>query len=199
VLLIDDLGSKGAVFEQDISDTEGDEIPGRVTQLSDLAWQAKSRGDLETALFYEKKAYQECLESGSELNPTAHKRLLAAKLYNLGQLYYQLGKAVEARAHFEQAAQIDKKTRNRVGEVASLRSLAVTYQDIGELEQALDLHLHALALTLDTDAGFEHGIAIDQANIGSVYIEMGEFEESLRYLREAHIQFEKMGAGQESA
>lgn len=55
VLLIDDLGNKGALFEQDISDTEGGEIPRRVTQLSDLAWQAKSQGDLETALYSRKK------------------------------------------------------------------------------------------------------------------------------------------------
>jgi len=73
---------------------------------------------------------------------------------------------VEARAHFEQAAQLDRETKNMIGEAASLRSLAATHQDSGKPKRALDLHLRALAL--DTDAGFEQGIAIDQANIGSV-------------------------------
>lgn len=102
---------------------------------------------------------------------------------------------MEARAHFEQAAQLDRETKNMIGEAASLRSLAATHQDSGKLKRALDLHLRALAL--DTDAGFEQGIAIDQANIGSVHIGIGEYEESLRYIEQASIQLEKMGASQE--
>lgn len=109
---------------------------------------------------------------------------------------YQLGRVVEARDHFEQAAQLDKETENRIGESASLRSLAVTFQDIGELEQALNLHLRAL--TLDTDADFEYGIAIDQANIGAIHLELHDYRSALQYFGKALTLFKAWGQVQKS-
>ena len=32
---------------------------------------------------------------------------------------------------------------------------------------------------------FEYGIAVDQANIGAIYLELGDFQQALRYLGQA--------------
>jgi len=175
---------------------ERDERVVRIVELSTLAHSAKERGDLETALRHESEAYKLCLQLSDAPERLNIPSLVAAKLYNIGQLHYWMEEFEEARLCFEQARQLDADAGNLVGEAASVRSLGFLTHDAGDLLGAL--RIHEEAMQLDCKADFEYGIAVDQANIGAIYCELDDFELALPYLRKALASFERWGRVQES-
>jgi tetratricopeptide (TPR) repeat protein len=168
---------------------EDDESVGRIVELSRLAHVAKERGELETALQYEREAYRLCSQlSDQDSGGFGFPSLIAAKLYNMGQLHYWMEEFEEAKLCFEQARELDAYAGNLVGEAASVRSLGFLRQEADDFSDALELHKQALRL--DHQAGFEHGIAVNQANIGAIYLELGDSQQALRYLEQALGSFE---------
>jgi len=175
---------------------KGDEHAMRIVALSKLAYLAKERGELEAALQYEREAYTFCLQLSDTFEGAGFLSLVAAKLYNMGQLYYKMGKSEKAKSCFEQAREFDAKAGNFVGQAADIRSLGFLQQDAGNLQGALELHKEALRL--DYKAGFEYGVAVDQANIGVVYLELHDFQQALQYFAQALASFQACGQVQEA-
>lgn len=102
----------------------------------------------------------------------------------------------QAEACFQRARTLDADAGNIVGEAASVRSLGFLRQEAGDFLGALKLHKEALQL--DRRAEFEYGIAIDQANVGAVYCELGDPGLALPYLRSALRAFEMWDYSQDA-
>lgn len=178
-------------LQPSIQGTMENERGAQIAELSQMAYSAKERGDLKFALEHEIRAYMLCLQLRDTLEEATFHALAAAKLYNMGQLYYRLEKFEEAGSSFEQAKELDAATGNLVGQAADIRSLGFLQQDAGNLLAALELHKEALEL--DSKAGFEYGVAIDRANIGSIYLELRDSQHALEYLGQALTAFEAWG------
>jgi tetratricopeptide (TPR) repeat protein len=172
-----------------------DERVARIVELSRLAYDVKEQGDLQTALQYESEAYRLCLQLIDASGGFSFPSLVAAKLYNMGQLHYRAGEFEEAKLCFEQAKGLDADAGNLVGEAASVRSLGFLCHELGDLSGALRLHREALKL--DRKADFEYGVAIDRANIGAIYCDLGDFGPALPYLKLALSSFEALDHVQE--
>jgi len=175
---------------------ESDERVARIVELSRLAYMAKEQGELKTALQYESEAYRLCLQLSDASGGLSFPSLVAAKIYNMGQLHYLMGEFEKAKSCFEQARELDAEAENFVGQAAGIRSLGFLRQDAGNLQGALELHKEALQL--DYKADFEHGIAIDQANIGAIYFELHDFRQAMQYFGQALTSFDARGQAQEA-
>jgi tetratricopeptide (TPR) repeat protein len=167
-----------------------------IIELTERACVAKEQGDLHTALQCQREAYKLCIQLGTASGGLGFPSLVAATLYNMGQLHYWMQEREEAQLCFEQARELDAEAGNLVGEAASIRSLGFLLQDADDLPSALALHLEALQL--DDEAGFEYGVAVDQANIGAVYCGLGDFEKASSYLEPALDAFRGWGHVQEA-
>lgn len=168
----------------------------RIVELGRLAHMAKERGELETSLQYESEAYRLCLQLSDAPGGLSFPSLVAARLYNMGQLHYWMGEVEEAKRWFEHARELDADARNLVGQAGSVRSLFFLCHEAGDLSGALELHKEGLQL--DCEADFEYGIAVDRANIGTVYYELGDFQQALQYLGQALRSLEVQGRVQEA-
>lgn len=175
---------------------ESDKRVAHIIELSRLAYMAKEQGELKTALQYESEAYKLCLQLSDASGGFSFPSLVAAKIYNMGQLHYFMGEFEEAKLCFEQARELDAEAENLVGQASDIRSLGFLQQDAGNLQTALELHREALQL--DYKAGFEYGIAIDRANIGAIYSELRNFRQAVEYFGQALPSFEAGGQVQEA-
>jgi tetratricopeptide (TPR) repeat protein len=168
-----------------------------INRLSELVAKAKKSGDLASAIHWEGLALQLCEELGSSDRTPALQALIAAKHYNLGQLYYSDGDSERAKAGFDKALELDVLSNNLVCQAADLRGLAFLKQDSSDTRAAIDLHRRALEL--DEQAGFLYGVAMDEANLGQNLLLLGKKNDAIDVLRSALERFRALGHSEEAA
>jgi tetratricopeptide (TPR) repeat protein len=83
----------------------------------------------------------------------------------------------EAISEFEQAIRLARESGNQQVECGTLGNLGWLYQQIGQPEKALDHYLAAAAATRPGRTIYQDGLL--QANLASLYLELGRFEDAV--------------------
>jgi tetratricopeptide (TPR) repeat protein len=117
-------------------------------------------------------------------------------LGNIGLIYYyqkNFQKALECHQHaFEMAKQIENPPKRLRLLADNLNNIGNVYRAIGELDAALRSYFSALEI--DEKIGNSEGKANQLANIGIVYLDLGNYMKVLDYLQRARELYVKIGA-----
>jgi CHAT domain-containing protein/Tfp pilus assembly protein PilF len=89
----------------------------------------------------------------------------------------------DALAKWDEVIELSKIKRDRVWEGVALVAKGLIYEQLGELQNALDVYLKSLAIWKDLGNLQYEGSCVN--NIGSVYTGLGEYEKSIAYYGEA--------------
>ena len=112
------------------------------------------------------------------------KRLLIGEYHDsLGQLELDVDKVKEANEHLEIALEVYTQEGNRTGMAAILYSRGKAEARLRNDLVGLDYYKQALEIALDL--GDDSLISMTSHGLGSLYVELGQAEQSLTYLRQA--------------
>ena len=103
-------------------------------------------------------------------------------LNSIGIAYKNLGKYKEARAIYKQIIGIHSQRRDSIRLADALHNLGSVYQEEKKLDQALQYYHQAV----DLDANYPKGLAINYADIGSVFLSKKDYKSALDFLNKAY-------------
>ncbi|MCU0545652.1 MAG: CHAT domain-containing protein [Oscillatoriaceae cyanobacterium Prado104] len=103
----------------------------------------------------------------------------AVVLYNIGNVYSELGEKQKALDYYSQSLPISRAVGNRLLEASTLNNIGNVYSDWGEKQKALDYY--SQSLTLIRAVGNRSFEARTLNNIGNVYSNLGEQQKALDY------------------
>ena len=146
------------------------------------AFEAVWSGDMKTAQKYFEEAY-------FLLNQTGNKAGIASALNNLAALNIHLHRPLEAIKYLDKAVVAYQEADMPQGAGNCYINYAVIYTNYGELDKCLEYRLKALKVW--TDLGRDEDIAHAKSSIGSVYLELGDYEKSYEYYQDAIADFKK--------
>ncbi|WP_424952751.1 HD domain-containing phosphohydrolase [Deinococcus sp.] len=100
--------------------------------------------------------------------------LISACLLNLGTFCLEAGLAAEAEAHLNGALRLSREVGSRTGELNTLDSLGLLYQQTDRLAEARQAHLDALAISLELD--YPQGELEARLHLGAVELTLEHLE-----------------------
>ncbi len=117
----------------------------------------------------------------------------ALSLNNLGALYWQLGRLVEAEAYYKEALEIyrvlaQKDQALRINLAGTLNNLGLLYRGLGRLVEAEAYYKEALEIyrvLAQKDQAFKPELATVITNLGALYRQLGRLVEAEAYYKEA--------------
>jgi len=109
----------------------------------------------------------------------------AQVLKDLGKVYDRLGRKNEAQQHFEQALTLFREIGERQQEASALIHLGEIYNALEAREQALLCYEQALSICNEEGIAGEQSKAIVLNNLGKLFYEQGQKEQSLEYYTQA--------------
>ena len=101
---------------------------------------------------------------------------LGVTLANLGWTYLDLSKGEPSADNFSRAADLFKKTNDRMGESKAANGLGIAWLDLNQYDKAKDYFEKALAIK--REIGDRRGIERVLTNLGSVYWRLSKFEKA---------------------
>jgi len=104
-------------------------------------------------------------------------------LNNLGEVYKELGKPVEAQQYLERALVVHKAIGNRKMEGVTLSNLSGLYLMVGQPKEARQYAQQALSLHQEVEDRV--GEAITRNNLGMAFDGLGQTEEALKQYKTA--------------
>ncbi len=108
-------------------------------------------------------------------------------LYELGNLYNDIGNPREAIAYYEQALTIDKgvygERHQRVAR--DLNNIGIALEALGEYEKAIEYYMQALSIDKEVYGERHSSVATRLNNIGSALHDLGEYEKAIEYYEQA--------------
>tara|TARA_R110002096_G_scaffold97694_19_gene217811 strand:- start:12250 stop:14175 length:1926 start_codon:yes stop_codon:yes gene_type:complete len=134
------------------------------------------REDVATASEY----YNNALKIRREIGD---KRLIGNSLSNIGALYYHAGDYTKASNYYYEALAIREEIQDSSGLSQSYNNLGILLKNQGETVLALDYYLRSAQLK--KAIGREYSAMFTMMNIGSLYIQMEEYDNAISISKEA--------------
>ena len=103
----------------------------------------------------------------------------ADRLNKQGSQQCRTGDCEEAMQLFQQALNIYREIKERVGEVKALTNMGLAYEALGKFDKAIELHLQSLAIAKETKDRRAEGASL--INLGVVYRSLGNYPQSIAY------------------
>lgn len=133
------------------------------------------KGDFELAL----KHYKESLRISKQLGD----RIDDGCLYNIGNVYSDIGDYSKALENFNQALEINKKEKDSVGILNALNSIANVYYQQGNYPLSLDYHNQSLDIAKKAKDSI--GVFQSNLNLGNLYRQQFLNDKALEYYNKA--------------
>lgn len=156
------------------------EIARSLTNLGSIY---KLFGNYEKAMDHHLSA----LEKYEKLNDKEGK---AWSYLNIARLFKTTGEYKQALRYVNHSLEvyrsIAEETGIKTGITLCLKEKGVIYQNMGDLNKALELSLKTLEINKSTDNLF--GVANSLANIGKIYYQMHQYDKGLDYFKRAYKQ-----------
>ncbi|MCK0161452.1 tetratricopeptide repeat protein [Allomuricauda sp. F6463D] len=111
---------------------------------------------------------------------------------NIGNVYLSLNNFALAEKYFEETKQVSIKLKDNEGLARSLSLLGHSHEKQGEYEEALQDQTNSLELFQNLRD--DHGIALTNENIGSIYEDLGRFELAFKYFDKAYEYLQGSGS-----
>jgi len=115
----------------------------------------------------------------------------ASFLNQLGSAWAGHGDYDKATGHYDQALEIFRKIKNKLGEGVVLGNLGVAYKNLGEPRKAIEYYEQALAI--DREIGDRRGEGANLGNLGVAYKDLGEPRKAIEYYEQALAIARKIG------
>ena len=155
---------------------------GLMTNLMSLGAFYLDHGKNDQALQYTNEALQIARDTGDQ-------SAQATLLLNIGGAHFNKGEFQDALTYFQQA--YDIRTRLNEDATLALHNLAQTNVQLGQYDTALSQYLKALDLY--RAAGDKNGIAIESADMGSLFAVQGRYDAALKAQQEAVNLYQQLG------
>ncbi|MDC6385155.1 tetratricopeptide repeat protein [Flagellimonas taeanensis] len=114
---------------------------------------------------------------------------------NIGKVYLSLNNFELAEQHFEETRKSSIQLKNDKGLAISLGLLGASHEKQGEYEEALKDQEESLSLF--EKLGNEHGVAITNENIGSIYEDLEKFDLAHKFFMRAYEYLKGSGKAEE--
>ena len=103
--------------------------------------------------------------------------------YALGERYFWLGNADDARKAWMEALKLSKRLDDRRGEGNALGNLGLAYADLGETRKAIEFYVQHLAIA--REIGDRRGEGSALGNLGVAYARLGETRKAIEVHQQA--------------
>lgn len=133
-------------------------------------------------------SYYYALTSYQNANDTLH---TAATLNNMGMICREMNDLTNAFLFHRQAMVLYDHLNDKVQKAVTYNHLGNTYILTDSISQALDCHMKALRLRQETND--LPSVANSLVNLGRIYKDLGDFEKSESFLREALATYKSIG------
>lgn len=90
-----------------------------------------------------------------------------------------------------QALTLARELKFSIGEVKALNTIGESLRAMGNYPEAIEMEFQGLQKSIDID--YPEGRAVSLVSIGVVYVEISEYDQSLRYFKQANMIFESLG------
>ncbi|HSF71784.1 MAG TPA: tetratricopeptide repeat protein, partial [Methylotenera sp.] len=84
-----------------------------------------------------------------------------------------------------QALVINREIGSRQGEAVNLGNLGIIYNDVGQIDRAIECYKQALVI--NREIGSRHGEAKNLGNLAEVYIFLGQIDQAIEYSEQALV------------
>lgn len=138
-----------------------------------LAWLYKDQGNYTQAIEFANKAEEHAKRIGS-------KRLEARCLNVRGLIFLMQRKFDLSLAEHQRALVLREEAKNQEGIAASLFNISLVYEELGDINKALELQLKAIGIEEKIEN--RQSLAISYNGLAKLYIKLGKLEESKLYL-----------------
>jgi len=128
------------------------------------------------------------IELAKELNDNAE---LCSSIHNIGNIYSDQGRPVEALENFELSKNIAEKYGIKDKLSSILGSIGVAYYEKGDFAKALECY--SRQIEIQEELGDKQGLSITLNNIGIVYTDQGNYDLGMDFYDRAKSNFELMG------
>lgn len=168
------------LFEKALElNSKTDDYIARVIILNNIGEAKNILGTHNESLRYHKNALNLC----HNITVPGKRTHLGTTLHHLGYTYELWGKFEQALQNYFQAFDIRKSLGEVVGSINSMNNIAGVYRKIGNYEESLIWYKNALVFA--EKKVYLDGIAKVTVNLGSLYIETGEYIEAKNNLDRA--------------
>ena len=99
--------------------------------------------------------------------PAFARQALAGTVGNIGIVFKNQGKYIEALEYYFKSLRIEEEIGNKIGIAVTFNNIGLIYADQGDYPKALEYYFKGLKM--DEELGNKNGIAARLGNIGSVY------------------------------
>ena len=148
-----------------------------IQALGWLAYLNEQKGNISNAISFNNKA----LMMAEKLGLLKEQ---ATILNNLGAIYKDNGNFEKALKMHHQSLKIKQKLNDSIGIAVTKNNLGMLYQGQGKISEALYSYMNALNMyELTKLKSDEEGRAVVLMNIGSVYREVKEYDEALKWFK----------------
>lgn len=139
----------------------------------ELAWLYKDQGNYASAIEFANKAEEHAKMIGN-------KRLEARCLNVRGLIFLVQRKFDLSLTEHQKALVLREETKNPESVAASLFNMSLVYEELGDVNKALELQLKAVAI--EEKVSNKQSLAISYNGLAKLYIKLGELEEAKLYL-----------------
>lgn len=177
---IDVAGQKKILFER-LKKTQGENKKKENAHvLIEIANLYRTVAVLDSAIYY----YENVLTIHQD-EPVLNEEEHATTHYQLGNLFRQTSQYVQAVDHYEQGISIAVENNFLQREASLLNSMGGLYVEIEEFEKGLDYCKRGLAIYQENFPERKLDICLFLTNIGNISVEMGDYNQANRYLKQA--------------
>ncbi len=110
---------------------------------------------------------------------TEARKAEAGRLFNQGIQQLQTSQFPAALKSWEQALQIYREIKDRLGESRSLGNLGIVYDSLGNYPKAIEYHQQSLAIKREIKDRLGEGNSL--GNLGTAYIGLGNYSKAIEY------------------
>jgi CHAT domain-containing protein/Flp pilus assembly protein TadD len=138
---------------------------------------------------YGQSQFREALETFQQVltlvRQVGNKAVEGSTLYNIGEVYRNLGAYPKALESYAQALAITRKLGDKTGESKTLNNIGVVYDNLGQYSKAIGFYQQALAIARKKSDKAGEGTIL--YNLGLVYNNLGQYPKALKVLQQALV------------
>jgi tetratricopeptide (TPR) repeat protein len=125
---------------------------------------------------------QNCLDSTNEFN-VLEKKFRGSVLFNLGNIYQNLGDDLQAIQYYEQALSIAKSTDYHALECACHNTLGISHHNLSNYSEAISCSQKSLAIAREYNNRDKEACAL--LRLGITYRRMEDYHQSIKYCQQS--------------
>jgi len=163
------------------SEIEGADLALSYANIGSAYWKMTMYSPALNSYYYALTSYQNA-------NDTLH---IASTLNNIGMICREMNDLTNAFLFHKQAMVLYDRLNDKVQKAVTYNHLGNTYILADSITQALNSHMEALRLRQETND--LPSVANSLVNLGRIYKDIGDFEKSESFLREALATYKSIG------